>query len=142
MPSCVFCQIIKKEIPANIVCEDARFLVFMDIHPVNLGHVLIVPKVHYSNLYEMPDESLSSLGPMIKKIAVAVKEGVSADGINIGMNNGQPAGQLIGHAHVHIIPRFENDGHRHWKGKKPYSVDEISSAGRKIKDCVQNDLTP
>lgn len=132
MPSCIFCKIVKKEIPADIVYEDKDCLAFLDIAPINPGHVLLVPKKHYENLYDLPDETLSKLAPIIKKLAIAVKKTVNAGGINIGMNNERPAGQLVPHAHLHIIPRFANDGLRHWPGK-PYPKGESLETAEKIR---------
>ncbi|MBU3926097.1 HIT family protein, partial [Patescibacteria group bacterium] len=108
---------------------------FLDITPINPGHVLLIPKKHYENLYELPDELLSKITPIIKKLAIAIKKGVNADGINIGMNNERPAGQLIFHAHFHIMPRFINDGHEHWRGR-PYKENEISQIAEKIKKSL------
>ena len=132
MNDCVFCKIAQGEIPADKIYEDKNFLAFLDIKPNNPGHALIIPKKHYENLYEMPDEVLSAIAPLIKKLAIAIKKGTGADGINIGMNNESSAGQIVQHAHFHIIPRFANDGLRHWPGK-PYSSKEN---GTKIADKI------
>ncbi|MBI4692370.1 MAG: HIT family protein [Candidatus Terrybacteria bacterium] len=132
MFDCVFCKIIKKEIPADVVYEDENFLGFLDITPINPGHILLVPKEHHENLYDMPDALLAKIAPLIKKLAIAVKKGVNAEGINIGMNNERPAGQLVFHAHFHIMPRFSNDGFRHWRGA-PYKKGESSEVASKIK---------
>lgn len=137
MNECVFCKIVKKEIPANIVYKDDHFLAFLDIKPINCGHTLLIPKTHYENLYVLPDDVLSSIAPLIKKLAIAVKKGMNADGINIGMNNESTAGQVVPHAHIHIIPRFANDGLLHWPGKSYASKEEIASLTEKIK----NELT-
>lgn len=128
---CVFCKITRKEIPADVVYEDENFLAFLDINPINNGHVILIPKAHYENLYRTPNETLSDIVPLLKKLAVAVKQAVKADGINIGMNNDGAAGQIVPHAHFHIIPRFANDGLRHWPGK-PYANKE--GAGRMAKE--------
>lgn len=135
MSDCVFCKIIKKEIPAEIVYEDENSLVFLDITPINPGHVLLVPKQHYENLYDLPDALFAKMAPIIKKLAIAVKKGMNADGINIGMNNERPAGQLVFHAHFHIMPRFSNDGHRHWHGA-PYKDGEAPEVAEKIKKFI------
>ena len=129
---CLFCKIIKGEIPSAKVYEDKHSYAFLDIKPINPGHTLLVPKKHFANLYEMPDEILANLAPIIKKLGVAIKKAVSADGINIGMNNDPAAGQLVFHAHIHIMPRFKNDGHEHWHGT-PYKNDaEIKTVAENI----------
>lgn len=132
MSTCIFCKIIKGEIHADKIYEDEDFFAFLDITPVNPGHALLIPKKHYENLYEMSDEILSKIAPVIKKIAVGVKKGVGADGINIGMNNEKAAGQIVQHAHFHIIPRFQNDGYTHWRGK-PYHENKSQKTAEKIK---------
>lgn len=130
---CLFCKIIRGEIPSAKVYEDKHSFAFLDINPVNPGHTLFVPKKHFTNLYETPDETLKEITPTIKKLAVAVKKAVSADGINIGMNNDSAAGQLIFHAHFHIIPRHAEDGFRHWRGKRAYKDGEMNQTAEKIK---------
>ena len=132
MNECIFCKIIKGEIPADKIYENEKFLAFLDIKPNNPGHTLVVPKDHSENLYKMPDETLSAIAPLIKKIAVAVKNATNADGINIGMNNESPAGQIVPHVHFHIIPRFTNDGLRHWQGKTYASKKEANEIAEKI----------
>jgi len=123
MTDCLFCKIISWDIESTKIYEDDTFLAFLDINPVNPGHTLLVPKEHFKDLYEVPDEVLSKAGPIMKKIANAIKRGVGADGINIGMNNEIAAGQEIFHAHFHIMPRMSDDGYEMWHGK-PYDSDE------------------
>ncbi len=109
----------------------------LDINPVNLGHALILPKKHFRNLLDMPDKLLKKQGPLIKKIALAVKDATGADGINIGWNNEPAAGQLIFHSHVHIIPRFRNDGFKHWRGKnKPLNEELVEIARNLMKKLI------
>ena len=117
MNECVFCKIVKREIPSDIIYEDDNFFAFLDINPNNPGHTLVIPKNHYENIYSLPDEILCDIGPIVKKISIAVKKGVNANGINIIMNNDGAAGQIVPHAHFHIIPRFVDDGYKHWPGK-------------------------
>ena len=134
MNECVFCKINRGDVSSNKVYEDDNFFAFLDINPVNLGHVLVVPKNHYENIYSAPDEILCGLGPIVKKIAIVVKKGVNADGINIIMNNDSAAGQIVHHAHFHIIPRFADDGFRHWIGKPYPNKEESAKIAEKIKD--------
>lgn len=134
-PNCLFCKIINGEIPATKIHEDEYSYAFLDIKPINPGHTLLVPKKHFANLYDMPDEILAELAPTIKKLGIAIKKAVSADGINIGMNNDPAAGQLVFHAHIHIMPRFLGDGHEHWHGK-PYQDGEIDKVATQIKTLI------
>lgn len=118
MPDCIFCKIIKGEIPSSKVYEDKKVFAFLDINPINKGHVLVVPKNHSLDLSDMADEDIKNLFIAAKKIANAVMKATGAQGCNLGMNNRKAAGQLVMHSHLHIIPRFEGDGLKHWPGKK------------------------
>jgi histidine triad (HIT) family protein len=102
--SCIFCKIAQKEAPANVVYEDENVIAFLSIQPINIGHTLIVPKKHYDNIYEIPEEEVAYLYKIVKKLAHAVNKAVNAEGIRIVQNNGEAAGQVIFHLHVHIIP--------------------------------------
>jgi len=130
--NCIFCKIINKEISCPLVYEDNEVLAFLDINPVNKGHTLVIPKIHYKNIYETPDEILSSLITTAKKIAIKLKETMVAEGINIHMNNDAISGQVVFHAHIHVIPRLSNDGFTHWKGT-PYKDGEENQILQKIK---------
>jgi histidine triad (HIT) family protein len=101
---CIFCQIIRHQAPYSGIYEDQTAIAFLSNHPVNPGHTLIVPKKHYENIYEVPDEEIAQIFKVSKKIAVAVNKAVNADGIRIVQNNGEAAGQVIAHFHVHVIP--------------------------------------
>jgi len=135
MTDCLFCKIASGEVPSFKIYEDDVVYAFLDINPVNLGHALVIPKKHHKNLYDLPDETLSHMARETKKLAAAIKEAVSADGINIMMNNDPAAGQIIFHAHVHIIPRFEGDGYKHWKGLE-LSEEKIKKSAEKIQSIL------
>lgn len=135
--NCIFCQIVKKDIPAKIVYEDEDILAFLDIEPNNPGHTLVIPKKHHQDLFDLPEDILSKLLPAIQKIAEGVRVAVSAPGINIRMNNGSEAGQIIYHAHIHIIPRFKDDGLQPWGHKKVIEA-EMESLHKKIKDAIES----
>jgi len=134
---CIFCKIIKKELPGTVVYEDQALLAILDITPINAGHVLVLPKTHYENLYDMNPDVLKEMIATIQKIAVAVKKATNADGINIGMNNGSAAGQVVPHAHVHVIPRFKDDGYKLWESTKTYRDGETQAMAEKIKDEIK-----
>jgi len=116
MTDCIFCKIVKGEIPSSKVYETKNTLAIMDIQPVNKGHVLIIPKIHYETLLDLPDNILTEISILVKRVSAAVKHGVKAPGFNIMMNNYPVAGQVVPHAHIHIVPRFLNDGLRLWPG--------------------------
>lgn len=132
----LFSKIIDGEIPAEKVYEDEHAVAFLDIRPVNPGHTLVVPRQKSRNLFDTPDEVLEKLAPIVKKIAIAVKEAVRADGINIHINNEPAAGQVIFHTHVHIIPRFEGDGRKLWRGGE-YKEGEDKKMGEKIREKLK-----
>jgi histidine triad (HIT) family protein len=136
MNDCVFCKMIKGEIPCDKIYEDRNVLAFLDIKPINYGHALLIHKHHKKNLLEMSDQELFDLMRTIKKVAAAVKVGMHADAFNIGMNNGEASGQVVHHAHIHIIPRFKNDGLKSWTDKD-YKQGEIKEYARKIKSAMR-----
>lgn len=135
---CLFCKIITGEIPAHKVYEDENFLAFLDINPVNLGHTLVVSKIHHRNLLDLPENLASELGPLLKRLAQTAKTATGADGLNIIWNNEPAAGQLIYHSHVHLIPRFADDGFEHWHGKIKPSTEELTEIAEKIQKSLQN----
>ena len=132
MSDCIFCKIVKGDIPCAKIFEDEKVVSFLDIGPANKGHALIVTKEHYETLLDVSDEVLCDLMNKAKKIARAMSSALGAEGINILMNNKKVAGQLVPHAHVHIIPRFNGDGIKlYWKTKK-YADKEIDEFKEKI----------
>lgn len=135
MDDCIFCKIIKGEIPCAKIYEDDSVFVFVDIAPVNPGHVLVVPKKHSLDIMDMEDEDVKKVFLVAKKISKAVMEAMDADGINVGMNNGNAAGQLVMHSHVHVMPRLKDDGLKLFVGQK-YEEGEIE----KVKDKIISKL--
>lgn len=103
-PDCVFCQIIRREAVASIVYEDEKVSVFLSNRPVNEGHALVVPKKHYVNIYDVPEDDAAYLFTIAKRVAQAVKEATGIKAIRIVQNNGEDAGQVIFHLHLHVIP--------------------------------------
>jgi histidine triad (HIT) family protein len=112
MEDCVFCKIIAERVPSYKVYEDDAVFAFLDVSPASEGHTLVAPKKHFSRFTDMDAESVDSLFEAARKITAAVEKAFSADGSNIGINNGKVAGQEIPHVHVHIIPRRKGDGGR------------------------------
>jgi histidine triad (HIT) family protein len=113
---CVFCKIITGEIPSYKIYEDNDTFAFLDIKPVNPGHVLVVPKKHYQNMEEISDSDLQKIILIVKKIGAALKNKLGVIGYNINENNDLIAGQAVPHLHFHVIPRREEDGLKHWPG--------------------------
>ncbi len=109
MADCLFCRIVNKEIPAEIIYEDADTLAFLDVHPKTPAHVLVIPKTHAENLAALSDSQIPPLFSTVKKIGKLLRSVLKADGLTIGINEGRASGQEVDHLHVHILPRFEND---------------------------------
>ena len=127
-PNCIFCKIANGEIPSRTLYEDEKFRVIMDLGPATRGHSLILPKEHYANLYEIPEDLAADAAMLAKKLAIRMTEKLGADGFNIIQNNNEAAGQTVPHYHVHLIPRYQNDGqHILWNpGEMPAEeMDEI-----------------
>jgi len=110
MPECIFCKIVAGAIPCTKVYEDAHVLSFLDIGPISPGHTLLLPKKHYGAIMEMPAGEVAALFKPVAALAAAVRTAVGADGINVLQNNGPTAGQVVPHLHIHLIPRWPDDG--------------------------------
>ncbi len=136
MEECIFCKIIDGKIPSAKIYEDSNVLGFLDIMPANKGHCLVVPKNHTSSLVEMDEKDLEAMMKAAKKIASALSLSFGNGSFNLVMNNGKEAGQLVNHAHIHIIPRFHKDRLRiKWSHMK-YEDNEINEYADKIKKFI------
>jgi len=126
--NCIFCKILSGDIPSTTVYEDQDFKAILDVNPAARGHVIILPKNHAANIFELPDEDAAKIMPVAKKIATAVKKAYNCDGVNILQNNGEAAGQTVFHLHVHVLPRFKNDTvNVTWvQGQMPEDLDVIA----------------
>ena len=133
MDDCIFCKIIKGEIPCHKVYEDSEFLAFLDISPVKPGHTLVIPKEHFENFSETSNEVLAKMMAVIDKVSKAIIKAADAKGFNLMLNNGKVAGQIIDHTHFHIIPRYDGDGLQLWPGGK-YEEGEAEGLLEKIKE--------
>ena len=136
MEGCIFCKIISGKIPSAMVYEDNYTIGFLDIMPANKGHCLIVPKSHYESLLDLPEENLKALMISAQKVAKALSLSLGNGSYNLVMNNGKEAGQVVAHAHVHLIPRFKDDRLRiKWSHKK-YEENEMKELQEKIKKFI------
>jgi len=108
--ACIFCQIVDKKIPSQILFENDTSLAFLDIFPISNGHTIVIPKNHYNNLEDIPVDELTDVFKIVKNISSKIYEKLKIDGYNILQNNFKAAGQIIDHFHVHIIPRRREDG--------------------------------
>ncbi len=109
---CIFCKIAGGEIPSKTIYEDEQFRVILDISPATRGHALILPKEHYADLYELPENAAADVMKLAKKLAAHMTEVLQCDGFNIVQNNGEVAGQTVFHFHMHLIPRYKEDGNQ------------------------------
>ena len=136
MEDCIFCKIIDGKISAAKVYEDAYVIAFLDIMPANKGHCLVAAKNHARTLIEMDDKDLVAAILAAKKIAKALSLSFGNASFNMVMNNGKEAGQLVNHAHMHLIPRFQKDRLRiKWSHLK-YEDGEINEFAEKIKKFI------
>ncbi len=109
---CIFCKIIDGRIPSASIYEDEDFRVILDISPAAKGHALILPKEHYANLYELPEDLAAKAMLLAKKLAAHMTEKLQCDGFNLVQNNGEVAGQTVFHFHLHLIPRYKDGDNR------------------------------
>ncbi|MCI2049789.1 MAG: HIT family protein [Lachnospiraceae bacterium] len=130
--NCIFCKIANGQIPSKTIYEDDRFRVILDLGPAARGHALILPKEHFANLYELPEDWTSDAFILARKMATQMQQKLHTDGFNIVQNNGIVAGQTVFHFHIHLIPRYENDGQKiGWKPGKP-TDEELAQVQREI----------
>lgn len=122
--SCVFCDICKEDAPAKVVYQDERISCFLPIDMEVYGHLLIVPNKHYENLFEIPEEDLSYIIKFAKKISMHLKEKLGATGVNILHASGKSAQQSVFHFHIHVFPRFDNDGLDTWPKLEKKNFDQ------------------
>lgn len=129
----VFTKIINREIPSVQLHEDEKSLVILDISPINKGHALVISKNEYVTILECPQEELSYLMDIARKTAEKMQEILHIDGFNIMINNGPASGQEVPHLHIHVIPRYEDDGKTPRLIKDSYDQDEMERFGELLK---------
>lgn len=107
---CIFCQIVEGKIPSTRVYEDERTLAFMDINPINDGHVLVIPRTHAETIFDISPGDFTAVSSAAKKVVEAIRQALQPDGLNLLQSNGEAASQVIPHFHLHLIPRWKGDG--------------------------------
>jgi len=136
MKDCIFCKIIEGKIPADKVYEDDKVISFLDIMPANKGHCLIVPKKHYENMEKTPEDMLSRMIVVAKKLGKAQSLAMGNHSYNLLLNNGKEAGQIVKHIHLHVIPRFNKQKVKfNWRHLK-YGEGEIKEIQNNIKQFL------
>lgn len=132
---CIFCKIANGEIPSRTIYEDEQFRVILDLGPATKGHALILPKGHADNLFELPEDVAADAMKVAKKVGSVLKDRLSADGLNLVQNNGEVAGQTVMHFHLHMIPRFKEDGQTiNWKPQTS-SAEELDAICKQITEA-------
>ena len=133
MSDCVFCKIVAGQIPSTRVYEDEHTLAFMDIGQVNPGHVLVAAKKHADNLYALDDAQVAALARTSARLARAIRDAFKPAGLSVYQANGKAAGQTVFHFHMHLVPRYENDGmNLTWPVKNP-PREKLEEAAVKIR---------
>ncbi len=136
MNECIFCKIVKGQSPAQKIYETEDVISFLTIGPVNKGHALTIPKEHYENIFDIPENLLKEVIAVVKKVSTAVMKATGAHGIVVSQNNHAPAGQVVFHLHFHSVPRYTDDGLRHWPSNE-YSEGEFEEYGDKIRNHLK-----
>ena len=126
MTSCIFCKIIKKEIPSEKVFENKKFIAFLDIQPVSNGHLLIIPKKHFIWMQDADDKTIAEIFKITKKLMLALKKGLECDYVQVSI-----VGNEVPHFHIHLIPRYYGDSFKNFPTKK-YLDGESSKLAKKI----------
>ncbi len=107
---CLFCKIAAKEIPAYVVYEDDATLGILDVHPRSPGHTMVIPRVHAENILDLPPEAVGPVFTAVKEVTNLLQRALQPDGFTIGVNHGRVSGQTVDHLHIHIMPRWNDDG--------------------------------
>ena len=135
--NCIFCKIANGEIPSATLYEDDEFRVILDLNPASKGHALVLPKEHFANLFEIPEDVLGKAAGVAKKVGTRLYEGLHADGFNLVQNNGECAGQTVFHFHLNMIPRYAEEKERIvcWTPGE-ITEEEIDVLAEKVKHCT------
>ena len=135
---CIFCKIAAGEIPSQTIYEDDSYRVILDLGPAAKGHALILPKEHYADIFELPEAKAGEVFKLARNMAGKMKAALKCDGFNIVQNNGEVAGQTVFHFHMHLIPRYTDDGQDiNWKPGEP-SQDELKETADIIRGEIQD----
>lgn len=134
-PDCIFCRIVAGRLSSVPIVRTARVYAFLDIAPVHHGHTLVVPEEHYETLLDLPDDLWLEMGQVCRQVAQALQVAFQAPGFNLGMNNFAAAGQVVPHAHIHVIPRFHDDD-LHFFPQGEYGPGEMREVGQRLRQAL------
>jgi histidine triad (HIT) family protein len=135
-PHCIFCRILRAEIPCTKVFEDAETLAFMDINPANPGHLLVIPRFHAASIYDVPEPWLAATAATVQRVAKALRAALDPFGLNLVQANGPGAAQSVQHFHWHVLPRNENDGLLLNWGLQPGDMAAIARVAERIRAAL------
>ncbi len=135
--NCIFCKIIQKEEPAEILYETEHVLAILDVRPIHWGHALVIPKVHCVDFLTVPEESYHDVMHVSQVVARAIVKAYNLEGFNVFSNNGRIAGQSVFHFHLHIVPRYPGDAVRFAPMLKSYSGQSMAEHGERIRRNLQ-----
>lgn len=140
MSDCIFCRIVRKEIESSIIYEDENVLALLDIKPFKTGHALVIPKEHFENIYDIPEDVIAQIYRIVKRIAVAVKKSIKPEGISIIQSNEVAGSQGIFHFHTHVIPRYFGDKINQvgviWESNTMLTKKELEPVAEKIRGSL------
>lgn len=143
MRNCIFCKIVAGEIPSLKVYEDEQVFAFIDIAPINFGHTLVIPKEHHTSVATIQEATAGRMFLVGSRIGVAMRRSLDADGFNLHLSDGTAAGQVVMHAHLHVVPRWTTDKfHWNWRQLKYSSDEERNAFQRKIIDAFKLERSP
>lgn len=134
--SCIFCRIVKGELPSIRVYDDDTLFAFFDINPISLGHTLLIPKGHYETLLDLPADVAARFLPVAQRIGKALMAATAATGFNCLQNNFAAAGQIVFHSHIHIIPRKEGDGLEQWPHTSQTDATTMSAVAEAVRSAL------
>jgi histidine triad (HIT) family protein len=132
--ACIFCQIVAGVTKCELLAEDATTLAFMDIHPANEGHCLVIPKQHCATIFETEPETFAAVGRTVVRLARAVQTALRPDALSLVQANGEAAGQTVPHLHVHVLPRYRGDALPiNWPRTRVVAPDRIAQVAARIR---------
>jgi histidine triad (HIT) family protein len=136
MSECIFCAIVAQQIPSTVVAASEQALAIMDINPANDGHVLVLPKTHSTDLFDLEPEVGADMMRLCLRVAIAIRTSLQPDGLNLLQASGEAAGQEVFHTHIHLLPRWHGDGALQWWQMRPGNADHIQQVATRIRAAL------
>jgi histidine triad (HIT) family protein len=138
MENCIFCKIVRGELPADVVYEDELVIAFLDIAPINKGHILVIPKEHHTGIGSVPEEVAGRMLRVASRLGIASRRALDLEGFNLHLADATCAGQIVMHAHLHVVPRGAEDGFNwNWRQLQYASAEEKQNIVNDIKNKLK-----